>query len=617
MNDIIITPANIISIVFQYKPNNTYPQGLFSNPSIVIAFDNNGVTQYQQIDLNQVLTYIKMLELKAAINAIGEVVIAVQSTPDGEQFTKISIGEPVVPPPVTGTINFKVGGVDFDITNNLINLFNITGAGVATRGIDNTPFLASFELPKFSNIFTDDYSATSDLSDFWLSAVEISGHWSITITGKILVNGTYHIGFTALVSGVALITVNTPSGLHDSDFTPIDSNISNAVGNVMEWLQNEGGFTFLLPKINGNFWQNDYVVSGANIIVDASDSGANWLFVIVQQGVPLTDSVINITAKPLVGNMVAFMRGNPGFVINSITMNTQWQPIAGATGYIDQSGSAYPALVQPLQSDAPIKATSLLRLAKDTAGVKNGSLNVDVTASSATDVSVFAFGKSFIQTVVSIGTTGNYDIPFTYEPTDEGDIFLIFNNPSTAFSPAPPLGIAVNAAADNTGTSASLCPAALVGYFTDDGTITTGKTVYTDAALTTPLAGSTFILSPDGNIYAINVVTGVVGAVSGNSCAVPITGKNMFVLNIDGGEVDVDSTPYIFPAGTNYNTVIKSNSSIVNASGFTKVFSFYKQAPFIPANYTAGSGSPVTVLSGNNVTLPNNIADYNYMKTNS
>ncbi len=55
--------------------------------------------------------------------------------------------------------------------------------------------------------------------------------------------------------------------------------------------------------------------------------------------------------------------------------------------------------------------------------------------------------------------------------------------------------------------------------YTDDGTITTGKTIYTDAGLTTPLIGYDYISNiAIGTIYNLDSLTGVVGLNTGNSC---------------------------------------------------------------------------------------------------
>lgn len=55
--------------------------------------------------------------------------------------------------------------------------------------------------------------------------------------------------------------------------------------------------------------------------------------------------------------------------------------------------------------------------------------------------------------------------------------------------------------------------------YTDDGTITTGKTIYTDIGLTTTLVGYDYIMNLSiGTIYNLDSLTGLVGLNTGDSC---------------------------------------------------------------------------------------------------
>lgn len=67
------------------------------------------------------------------------------------------------------------------------------------------------------------------------------------------------------------------------------------------------------------------------------------------------------------------------------------------------------------------------------------------------------------------------------------------------------------------------CTAGTSNYFVASGqTLTTGTTIYTDTALTTPLTGYIYIVdgnsTPGKTIYNLDNSTGVVGSSTGNSC---------------------------------------------------------------------------------------------------
>lgn len=416
------------------------------------------------------------------------------------------------------------------------------------------------------------------------------------------------------------ITVTTPNGRHDGNFANI-YNVGSVIANVIHASNTPVIFSFFVPKINGDVFENDYSFTtdlGLLLSYGVAD-GDNWqAYVILINTDPDTNANVVCTGKLLRANF--FIKNNGGANIDSLDgiQNVPGDLIAvSGLGYKTQSdilGGAGDFALPILPGEI---SAFRLRSGFNISGTMQ--VKATFTVSSAQDMTVYTSGCNKVsQSTTNVPATGQQFIDAAYESntpdTTPMPSLLYVDVQSGGGAPQPPVGVAVQAAANNTGLPADLCPAALVTYYTDNGAITTGKTVYTDIALTIPLAGNTFILSPDGNIYDIDNVTGVVGAVVGGAtCSVPITGKNMFVINTDGGDITVDTNLYSFPAGTNYNVVIKSESVIVNSSGFTKVFTFYKQAPFIPANYTAGSGSPVTILSGNNITLPNDVSDYNYM----
>jgi len=171
-------------------------------------------------------------------------------------------------------------------------------------------------------------------------------------------------------------------------------------------------------------------------------------------------------------------------------------------------------------------------------------------------------------------------------------------------------GLPVTAIAQS-GSAVGICAASEGVFYTTDGNITTGQTVYTDASLGTPLAGADFIVDPNGIIYAIDNVTGVVGAATGNTCDTPITGKNMFVVSTTANQLNVSG--FVYPphgVGDNYNIVIKSDSVITNLSGGYRTFKFYTSPPFIPANVITSA----VIADGFGYGLPNDISIYNYLE---
>lgn len=65
----------------------------------------------------------------------------------------------------------------------------------------------------------------------------------------------------------------------------------------------------------------------------------------------------------------------------------------------------------------------------------------------------------------------------------------------------------------------NVCAAPIMTFYTIDGTLTPGNVLFDDIAMTTPHAGDSFMLNANtSSIFAIDNVTGVIGAATGNSC---------------------------------------------------------------------------------------------------
>lgn len=400
-------------------------------------------------------------------------------------------------------------------------------------------------------------------------------------------------------------------------------NVDSVVGNIVNSSNNPSYVSLSLPVINGDFFENDYNitdVSGFGDIIYIGQPGSSGFWdVLVMINPNALSAELSITAKELRANFFIRNSGSANITnINGITSGLDADlKVVNGDGYkVNQDVAAPGGLIIPLQN-GEISAWRYMGSAQNLALLING----DFSVSSAQDMNTqVAGGNKQIITTTNVPSSGNQDIACNIEFYNAGQINPVsrvayINILSGGAPTPPPVGVPVNAAAGNTGTSAALCPAPQTTYYTNDGTITTGKTVFTDIGLTTPLAGFDFIMSPDGNIYAINNVTGVVGAATGNTCALPTSGKNMFIVGVVATQLDVDGTDYgAHGAGSNYNVNIKSNSVITNNSGGSRTFNFYTSPPFIIGNITPGSGSPVVVANGGTYTLPNVISNYNYLR---
>lgn len=518
-----ITPENIAGIYIQYKPDFNQFGGVaknFNYANIYVQYyldvPTDSLVSYFQITLQQMLTYIQMLILKAQIANDGKVIRATQK------------------------------------------------------------------------------------DDFW-TFIDIGLPYSGTLPNH--------------------VTLVTPNGVHDSDIGLV-VNITDVTANVLNCFNSPAICEFLLPVINGDMFDNDYEVqltNGTLTVVQASNNGAGFWDVVLCVMYPdanTNDVIVTCVQKNLTANV--FFRNSGGTNIDSLdgVQNIPGDLIAvNGDGYKAQSDILGGAgdFAQPILNDE----VSAFRL-RQAGGIVSGTAQIKATftVSSAQDMNVQTAGGNVQKiTTTNVPVSGQQLIDAEYEtvtPSTPPRTFgLYFNVVSGGAPTPPPVGVAVSAAAGNTGTSAALCPAPLTTYYTAAGNITTGVTVYTDINLTIPLAGFDFILSPDGNIYAIDNVTGVVGGLTGNSCTIPITGKNMFVVSSGvTTHLDVDGTDYgAQGVGVNYNVVIKSDSVITNNSGGSRTFKYYSSAPFIPANLI----TTVIVANGGTNTLPNNVSNYNYL----
>lgn len=83
----------------------------------------------------------------------------------------------------------------------------------------------------------------------------------------------------------------------------------------------------------------------------------------------------------------------------------------------------------------------------------------------------------------------------------------------------------------------------LVVFISHAAPFVPGDILYADGALTTPLAGFDTVVRIDtGNVYALNNVTGVVGALTGATCTTPPPANNKLInIEVDGVPITIDN----------------------------------------------------------------------------
>lgn len=97
---------------------------------------------------------------------------------------------------------------------------------------------------------------------------------------------------------------------------------------------------------------------------------------------------------------------------------------------------------------------------------------------------------------------------------------------------------------NNTGT---ICAASTTTLYTN-GVFAVGGTIYTDAGLSNPVTGSSYVVAENGHIYNLNTSTGVIGADTGLTCTNNYTLSGAFQFGIDSVTgVGVPSLPPVPP----------------------------------------------------------------------
>lgn len=428
----------------------------------------------------------------------------------------------------------------------------------------------------------------------------------------------FTIGDAEAITVPGQITIVTPGSLVDAAFTLV-YNLLSVTGNVLQASNTPSIVQFSLPIINGGNVYNDYSFAtsagliGATAVVNAG----NWditLFVFNNGAAPTTTTVTVTTvgSGAVTGNVIVANceSNNAGTIIDQITLADPITNIGiSANGYNDQSGSAFPVLVSPINNGQ----ASLFRMVNSVPGVRNGSINLDVVLPSASNLDIVAYGKSVIRTNFGFPSTGNYDVPFTYEPTEEGFVLIEVYNPSGAATPPPPVGVPVSA---KTGVSSgTICTQANITVYTDDGTIGTGKTLFDDAAMTTPHAGDTFVVNPvSGITYNVNPVSGVVGAAAGVTCVPANPPKNVFIVNQSGQPIVVtsDQGSQAFAPAMNGNVGVSGQGFIKNDSLTIRTFKFLRSMP-IYLDPDIALPNPRTLAIGAQVNLSADISNLNYI----
>jgi hypothetical protein len=563
-----ITPENILDITIQYKLTNSQVQ--VAIPSIYVRYGLVNVRQ-ASISLSEVMPYIKYLQIQAAVLGGGRTIVATQI--DENLKTVLSVGFSPVTPEFTGNVTFTLNGINFTITEGLANVINLSGSGVATRGFSNSPFIASFSIPRFTNDFNSEYNFTGAGINIYCNSTANGANWDVICTGSVGADGNYTIAFTLINEFIHFI-------IHPdwaNNLIIYGAVLSHLVDTVLDfYLPKEASYFFeTLEAINGSL---HFAQKAAGITLNELSNVA------IGDGLTVFDNTVD---EIDISKDVITLDNN----VTSQQLDKVF--------FISSSGSYF--------SNVPVNGNTVAFL-KTNGNIIHYNLGANDSAGFTYLMDVVRGGIT-LQTISGLIANGaNQNTGGAIDPANYNyDLLRFYRVATGAGFPVTVVGQAV--------TAVNICAAGdVLSEFTDDGTVTTGKIVYANVGLTIPLAGYDFIVAPDGNIFAIDNVTGLVGAATGGTCNVPIAGKNMQVVGTASTHLDVDGNDYgAKGAGSNYNVVIKSGSVITNNSGGSRTFNFYTTPPFIGGNLTPGSGSPVVVANAGTITLPNDISNYNYV----
>jgi len=640
----IITPENIIDITIQYRlPTGGSP----SNASTIFVRYGLINVQQKRISIQEVKPYISYLQIKAVVEGLN--VIATQYT---NFKTVISLGNE-------------------EGSNAQAALFVAAGDNVCAAipiiiYIDHiAPFVPG-------DVIYTDVNLTAPLTGFdFISNVATGIIYTInSVTGVVgAATGDTCIVPAPVANDIVTMKVN---GTNFDNTNALTDLINTVITNnhTVHGKQLGYAFTFELPKLtNGQYQFNEeYTWLG----VDDNgftwfDNGATWTIIIFQY-YSLGTTTIEFTALEFVaietpdfqgagilfgdthdtnGKVLSFattyFRRDTGFFFDSVGYLKGLYNIAqyeGATQVQGQIGMGYDQSIVP----ASVNITRIVITRENIMFRKNGALTGDFFVSASGDFnSGFASINNTFPTPdstlrkndstqvwynsgLNLAATFNISIDFYQYGVLLWSAPAILDSTNRQIMVDPVAEfynhIEINIVAAGTGFAIDLqgaagspCAAGAVTYFINHGgTIAPGDVVYTDLALTTPLAGFTQIVDPNtGQIYLIDVVTGVVGALTGSSCDFPP--KDVWFLNNTGAALvmSTDTDPAInIPTGGALSIPLTPNGYLENDTAGSLKFTFIQTMPATLAPNEAPN--PDTLIAGGQHTLDGDLSTLNYCK---
>lgn len=509
MQPIIPTSDNIVSITYQLRSSITTTGQRAQLPILSIQFQDGGFpVRTKIVGFQEMLTYLHMLKAKA--DSLGKFVVCdPPSTYDNSII--LYIGVPA-PPASSGNVTFKLDSVDFDGTNELTNLVNTSGVGLATRAFADSPFFVSFKLPIINpragtnrpanfnseytiaggdNISVQEVSADYDDTYYWTVVCSVhkavSGNFNVTVTTKAF-------------DEVTLMFEGSPMDLSAYGVSgEYGCTILDAANGIIGVLKSPFSLVIsALPDIGGNNGYDDYFVNQPDnngiSFSQVSDLDFNYWAMRLQ--------CQNPTGFPLTLNIYRRNRFNTPYITNNVVPNPRLN-ITWDMDHLDSGQTADDKLFfQIYNSDNGAQASLMCYAPTE---VKRSALSL-----TNFDLSTYLNGGT-----IGIGA----------------NVFIIcgFLSNNGAGKPANDVKTTKSVVRDDAGAGVAvdvrlgnseelICGTPSTTVYTDDGTVSPGKTLYNDAALTVPVTIWAFVSEPLAGIIYHLAFTGLVGAATGNAC---------------------------------------------------------------------------------------------------
>lgn len=561
------TPQNIRTITYQLLQQVGDPSSIRGQlPILSIQFvDDNSVVRNKMVSFREMLPYLRYLHDKAV--SLGKFLVC---DPESTFDKKIvfTIGD-VAPVDRNKPINFKLDGVNFALINNLTNVANTTIVDDANVIGQFDVAMVLFNLPIKTLVGgvpqknpLEEYNFPPELTCInWEVDVDL---WAIRAAVRVLNDGAVSYNITS--NEFLKITTNNTLTENIFIYSNEGSEETQTINNTTQYIRKTNGISVNYGAgVRGGIT----ITQKQNGVSLSSDYCRPYLEAININ--PLADE-INILPQ------LVTIRKAPGMILALPTISVS---LGNNFEEFDFINDAAPNRTQNVKGEGDIMYI----------GDSSGS------------------GDTWFMTLLKQGIIIHTEpIVFDGQPG-----VVAMSNPIKDYDEVQINGVAAGTGfpIDLQAANGSPCGAGAVTYYIDHaGSIAPGDIVYTDVGLTTPLAGNTQIVDPTNQvIYAIDIVTGVVGAATGNFCgdAVP----NMTVNNaadtvppdnIICNDVRVNALSIVggvFPvapgAGTNgtfpFNDTLTIEVDVVGANGTTirvvdSVGAFHDQAYHGADTYT-------------------------------